>query len=84
MAFLDAYVQQIKENMCGTCTSLGGGAFRLEAAEGLRFGGKSYDDNMIGKGSMQVHLDVREESIGMGIARAWHHAHDRISVIHAL
>lgn len=45
----------IKENMCGTCTSLGkGGAFRLEAKEGLRIGGKSFDDNMIGKGSMQA------------------------------
>ena len=45
---------QIKENLCGTCTSLGGGAFRLESNDGLRFGGKSFDDNRIGKGSMQV------------------------------
>ena len=44
----------IKENMCGKCTSLGGGNFRLEATEGLRFGGKSFDDNMIGRGSMQA------------------------------
>ena len=28
----------------------------MEAAEGLRFGGKSYDDNQIGKGSMQVRM----------------------------
>ena len=44
---------QVKENLCGTCTKLSGG-FRLESKDGLRFGGKSFDDNMIGKGSMQV------------------------------
>jgi len=44
----------IKENQCGACTDLGGGAFRIESAAGLRFGGKSYDDNRIGKGSMQA------------------------------
>lgn len=47
-------MMQVKENMCGKCTSLGGGAFRLEATEGLRFGGKSFDDNQIGRGKMQV------------------------------
>lgn len=31
-----------------------GGAFRLESKDGLRFAGKSYDDNQIGKGSMQA------------------------------
>jgi hypothetical protein len=43
----------VKENLCGTCTKLSGG-FRLESKDGLRFGGKSFDDNMIGKGSMQA------------------------------
>ena len=47
-------VEQVKENQCGTCTALGGGAFRLESKDGLRFAGKSYDDNQIGKGSMQA------------------------------
>jgi len=51
---LRACCEQILENMCGVCTDLGNGAFRIEAKEGLRFGGKSFDDNEIGKGTMQA------------------------------
>jgi len=51
----------IKENMCGTCTKTATG-FKLENTKaGLRWGGagaavdgKSFDDNYIGKGSMQA------------------------------
>jgi len=51
---LCACCEQILDNMCGVCTDLGNGAFRIEAKEGLRFGGKSFDDNEIGKGTMQA------------------------------
>jgi len=44
----------IKDNLCGKCVSLGGGAFRLIADVGLRFNGYSFDDNRIGKGSFQA------------------------------
>jgi len=44
----------IKDNLCGKCSSLGGGNFRLYSDKGLRFNGYSFDDNMIGKGSYQA------------------------------
>ena len=44
----------IKDNLCGKCSSLGNGNFRLVADIGLRFNGYSFDDNQIGKGSYQA------------------------------
>merc|ERR1719183_439976 len=44
----------IKDNLCGKCTSLGGGNFRLQSNTGLRFNGYSFDDNRIGRGSYQA------------------------------
>ena len=45
----------VTDNLCGKCTALSGGGFRLEEPKmGLRFGGASFDDNQIGKGSYQA------------------------------
>ncbi|KAJ1488109.1 hypothetical protein T484DRAFT_1784319 [Baffinella frigidus] len=45
----------VKDNLCGHCSDLGGGNFRLTNAQaGLRWGGNTFDDNNLHTGSQQV------------------------------
>ena len=45
----------VADNLCGKCTRLPGGGFRLEETKyGLRYAGASFDDNQIGRGSYQA------------------------------
>ena len=43
----------VTDNLCGKCEKDGAG-FKLVNEIGLRWGGKSFDDNQIGKGSIQA------------------------------
>lgn len=45
----------VLDNLCGKCTALPGGGFKLEELKaGLRYAGASFDDNQIGLGSYQA------------------------------